>query len=365
MTESRAVVDNWTLELAAGMLEGVFSQEDSDLLYKERLQNAYDTVYVHEQSPNDVWIGRGRGFVIRTSGKERSGKINGVRYTKVQALLQFLDLVVMYDTLVVDSEMVFAWERFVSMQAISSIISKVRLGEDTREKIKSAFSNVPTEGSPSIISAGALYYLGLANMLGLDYWASPKRAEFLSEKLRGGFKKGFVTVLDKFSDEKLHTLAQELIENDYLGDILPSIYFPGFGAAVLLKCKSRTEILEKALDFRQLRECVAFRRWLVEMDEATREGNLRFIAKNMGDLQGIIADIRKDLAGGEAFHGNVELEIGLSPSLTFNSESINAIRDRFKPRKLHLSFLRHHFYSALENSNIWYQIWRLFPELQV
>ncbi|RPJ79752.1 MAG: hypothetical protein EHM20_00430 [Alphaproteobacteria bacterium] len=328
MSENKVLVDNWTLELAASVLAG-----------------ASPLHYPHKE-------------------ERRLGSKDSLRNERAQALLHFLDLIIMYDTLVVDAEREFAWTRFEGMKSISLMASRVRLSERAKAKIRSTFLNVPTENEAPEIAEGALYYLGLANLLGLDYWAAPKRVEFLSERLSFGYKKGFVSILGSYADEKIRSLAQEFLENSMLNDLQNTLYFPGFGARVLLDCNSRTEVLEKALAFRESRECKAFRAWLTEMNNATENGNLSFVIKSLNDIQSLLADLRKEL-GVRRFNGKAELAIGLSPSLTIGLETINPMLVQFKNKKLHLSFMRRHFHRALESSNIRVQIRRLFPELCV
>jgi hypothetical protein len=363
VSNNKTVVDNWTLELAAKILEGEesFSAADNSRLRDEEQYNSLVASRLESYidgpvTRSNVWISK--------SPESYSDVQESIRYEMVLSLFQLLDLIVMYDTLVVDTELTSTWERFEYMEKLSSMVSKVRLGNETKEKIRSTLRYTPLDNTLPIVSEGALYYMGLANMLGLDYWASPKRAKFLSKNVYSGLKKGFVTTLGQLVDEKLDALVRGLIENAHLQDLNGTLYFPGFGAAILSQCNTRMEILQVAIDFRQSRECVAFRNWLEEMDEATTKGDLMFISRNIRDLQEVISSIDRNLSGVGAFRGRVELEIGLSPSLKFGTESINTIVELLKPKQLHLSFLRHHFYRVLERSNLWYQIWRLFPELR-
>jgi len=359
MSENKVITDNWTLELAAKIL----SRNDS--FFHDYRQQVMPPTNFDTQTFDDVIK---KSYTNPWRDYEFPGRAR--RNQGLEALLQLLDLLVLYDGLALDIERTFTWERFPGMQPLSPIISKIKLSDDTKEKIKSeaeaALGYTPDIRTDPLIAGGALYYLGLANILGLDYWASPERAEFISDKLCNRSyqnAKGFITVLDRFVDEKLESLVNELLQDENLKELRSKLYFPGFGTSILAKCKSREEILPIAIEFRQSSECTEFREWLKKMDEATREGNLLFVSKNMRELQGVASEVRKSLLG-ESPLENVELEIGLSPTIKFNAKTINAVFQQYKPKKLHLSFLRKHFYRVLAGTNLKAQTYRLFPELQ-
>jgi len=367
---SKVIVDNWTLELFAKVILGdvlLSSKERKSLVDESRAtrQKAEDvSSYLGHSSTEitstDLWLGYSKkhGQIVFRNNEWR----NGIRYQMLTGLFQFLDLITIYDELVVDSEMTFVWEKYPEMQAIVPFISKVRLGSETKQRLTESWNINPTGNYSPIVKDGALYYSSLAQLLGLDYWPSPERTEFLQNNLYET-KQGFIRKFGKRIDTTIDDLFQEIVRT--YKDLDNNLLFPGFGTAILANCDSRKSVINVALEFRETKECVAFRRWLQEMSKASSDGNINFIAKNLGEVQQLISNIYRKLGIENSNLGNVELEIGISPSLKLDAKTLDTLFESIKPKALHFVFLRNHFNRVLENANLWSQAWRLFPELKL
>lgn len=142
------------------------------------------------------------------------------------------------------------------------------------------------------------------------------------------------------------------------------ITFPGFGSTILLDCDSRDQILPTAMEYRQTKPCIAFREWAKEMNSYLRDGNITQIALGVNELEGVIHDIRAELKLFSKQEKRVHLEIGLSPSVTFDTKLFDQIIAPIKYRKFHLVFIRSHLDRVFKNAKLYRNIKRLFPELQ-
>ena len=382
MTEntSKALIDNWSLELAAQLICGdkLFTRESIYGLKREfstffPALKSVDPFAVHSYLDlgwrgrlDKLWetaISSGSSNFDRKQVEECREIIeSGLRFQMVTALSQLLDLMVMYDGLIVDLEFSIAWERHSSMQPITPIISKVRLGNETKKALTDSQGFEARESDLPVISQGALYYLGLSRLLGVDYWPSPERSVFIRERLFDN-QPGFVKSLNMVVDEQILDLIKQTAAFTHNSE--SGLLFPGFGATILVNCDTRSAILETAFEFRNTKECLAFRSWLREMDEASSNGNIQVIAKNLHDLDLIMLDIRRGVGLENSLEKNMTLEIGLSPSLAIDTKIIKSVLGSIKPKPLHLVFLRNHFNRVLENANLWKQVWRLFPEIRL
>ena len=375
---NKALIDNWSLELAAQLICGskLFSKESKrGLLYESRstglaLKGVANIVsYMPASWYNQLeylWGTTISSDSSNFSRKQIEGNRNaiesGFRFQLITALSQLLDLIVMYDGLIVDSEMSIAWERHPSMQPLIPIISKVRLGRKTKQAITDSQGFKTVESHQPIVSQGALYYLGLSRLLGVDYWPSPERSVFLKEHLFED-RPGFVKSLNKLVDKNISDLIKQATA--FIHDSEGGLLFPGFGTTILANCENRSAILETAFEFRNTKECQVFRSWLREMDQASSNGNIQAIAKNLQELKSVMFDIRRRVGLENAVEKNMTLEVGLSPSLSIDTKTIKSLLESIKTKPLHLVFLRNHFNRVLENANLWKQVWRLFPEIQL
>jgi hypothetical protein len=276
------------------------------------------------------------------------------------ALSQLLDLIICNDELVYDSEMSWVWDSTETMDAISPLMKKIRLGEKTKLKL-TAMWEYSSSAYPRIIWEGALYYLGLSQLLGVNYWPSPRRAQFLLKTFYD-FRFGFVSLSKEMIDSGVQKLAREIFEKF---QSTPNLWFPGYGSTILSQCTNRHEILPIAIQFRNTKECIAFRNWLHVMNLALESGDLEQISRGLNDVQDVIDYVYKGLGIKKPLDSNIELEIGLSPSIKFDKRSITDFADWITPKPYHIVFLRRHMMEIVRNTNWQKQISRLFPEVRV
>jgi hypothetical protein len=222
---SYTLVDNWMLELAIRMLNDDFEGSFSD---------KWETFY-HSMGGSSRYLREGWTWETEIV-KEITA-----------SLLQFLDLLVLNDELVYESEYSFAWKRFRISNQIEPLLREVRLSRHAmRELILSTGNFPPTHDSRSEVSRGAIHYLALSRFLGVYYWPSPKRAEYLQQHLhtiQGGFVLGF----REYLDESLAQIATEILDPIKM---LPSLYFSGFATTVLASCDKPSSIMPTLIQVR-------------------------------------------------------------------------------------------------------------------
>jgi hypothetical protein len=320
---TKALIDNWSLELSCELLD--------------RNYNKNQSAYV-DDSPKPV---------------------------NLVALFQLLDLIVTTDELIFDRNWAFGWESSPSLNPILPMLSELEfsphhniLVSETPDDI--SLLDIPDKNQQPV-RVGALYYLKLAKTLGVYYWPSPQRAEFLSNYKFSKPKDGFVKVLESYVDNQMQEMIREIYAELDLGE--SSLDFPGFGSTILANCDSRESILPNAMQFRETKECRNFREWLQKMDTALSVGNVKTIALGLKDLKEIIKSIRAELHLDDTPDEKAELQIGISPTLTLDTRLLNSIVNPLKPKKYHMVFLRNHLMQVL-TGNIWNNTARLFPELR-
>lgn len=319
---SCALVDNWLLELAGRLIDPTVEHET----------RYYQTI----------------GSEIAAAREE------------LISLLRLLDLVVTCDELVYDEEWSGIWRDFDYLRPVFPLLSPVRLGPQTKQRLGRAGPFRSTLDAPDIVKNGALYYLGLSQLLGVYYWPSPQRAEFLRQNLYSQTGSGFVVGLASYIESNIADIIEEVLAPLELTEPLP--LFPGFGSSILASCETRASVLPTAMQFRESKECTAFRAWLRNMDGALLSGNVRTIARALREVRDVLKSVRADLGIATQAGGKVELQIGISPSLNVDLDIARSIFGRFRPKPYHIVFLRQHLARILNNSNLWDLVELLFPE---
>lgn len=282
----------------------------------------------------------------------------------VISLFQLLDLLVVNDELIYDADMASVWSHSEGMRPIIPLLSSVKLSQNTKKTVFGGTYFHDTKDTPRIIEEGALFYLKLAKLLGLYYWPSPERAEFLMNKVYSNTtSSSFLWTLSENIDSDLGKIIKEVYAS--LKNVKQDLKFPGFGSSILANCNSRLDIFPTLFQYRDTKEAIEFRKWLREMDDALQAGNVWMISQGLRDVQELIASLQKELGLISQTGVKVDLQIGLSPSLTIDLMTVDSVLKRFKPKPLHIIFLRNHLYGVLENADVWVQVWRLFPEIRL
>ena len=355
MSPSRSIsytlVDNWILELAFSLLD-----DDLRIVFYER--SSY-----HELSHLMRWDSE-------------------VAENALAALLQILDLLVVNDELVYDCEYSFTWQRFVDAEVLIPFFRQVRLSDITKRDVlqksgivldTKARTNLfldrgvhqaHSKGgdfSDDIVSNGALYYLSLSRLLGIYYWPSPKRAHYLLEHQYDQIANSFALQFREYVDESLRQITKDILEPTHPGNFLR---FPGFSATIISSCNDTRSIIPTLLQLRDSSPGIKFRQWLRDMDETLQSGNLDHVARELKQVRDVIAEIRKELSIDETKGQTIELQIGISPGLTLGVDVLKSISDHFRPKPLHLVFIKRHFSNYLRSANMRPHLNRLFPQIK-
>jgi hypothetical protein len=322
-----SLIDNWQLELAGRILAA--SDSSSVLPPGEQA--------IFERYPQE-WL-------------------TSLRHG-VDALLQVIDLIILYDVLIHGNSMSSAWDHLPHLIPLKKVLQPIPLQNAAIECLdKSKYELIKLYGP--LVGEGALQYLTTAQQLGVSYWPSPARAKFLIKLSTQHTQSGFVFKLTETIDSTIKEIVTEILVA--LNKQPPPI-FPGFGTAVLQNCNTSASIIQVALEFRASKEAIAFRNWISEMDAYLASGNIIELNKGLRELDDITADIKRSLgiSTTDDDNMNVKLQIGLSPSLSFNQDAIETFLKWLRPKRLHLSFLRHHFDRALKCVDLSKQVDRLF-----
>jgi hypothetical protein len=275
-------------------------------------------------------------------------------------LMQFLDLLAIGDELIYDEAWAHVWKRGFEIK--EPLLVSIRIGNETRKHLPElAREDIVKDGdeTPEVISQGTRYYLALSQFLGVYYWPTPERAEYLASHTFTPVNPTFSVAVNDFVDRNLKELADQL--KDFLPRVGVPISFPGFGSAILANCAKPGDILPTVLEFRRTKECMAFRAWLSQMDQALEKGDLTALAQSMAETQELITSVKRGLGLMVNSAAKADLQIGLSPSITLDRQTLDSIRKGLMPKKLHITFLRQHFATVLRQANTWHTLQRLFP----
>lgn len=336
-----AVVDNWLLELASRLLDKTIENYQFE---KEFLQS------------NDPYL-EFYGYF------DFNGYQKIILYEKALSLLQLLDLLVLNDEIIYDSTWTYLWIKSEKLKPILPILTSLEIENEDRKKLNENWKYIIEKGNhPDLIKDGALYYLKLSQILGVYYWPAPQRAEFLSLNNYSKIKSGFVLQLKKYIDSNLEEIIKKTF---YAFKSTKSFFnFPGFGSSILQNCVTREDIIPITMQFRNSKECIAFRNWLKEMDCALEKGDIKVIANEIQKLNDILESTLILLGIKNKQTHIVEFQLGLSPTIKLSTNFISSFLKKFKPKPYHIIFLRNYFERVLTNTNTLFQLKRLFPEVK-
>ena len=351
LSPTRVVVDNWSLELVCQLLKGNL---------------AYPTV------PNP----KSRVSPLSSFSfpyLEDNGVDKLLFHEKVVSLLNLLDILVLNDEILYDPEWSNYWKEFDTLNPIRHILSEVRLSSVTKNKLSKPPDHIQTWFRMSnrlnsfevdnrvindMVEGGALYYYNLANLLGVYYWPSPMRAHFLKQNAFASNNNEFILLFKEFIDNQIREAINTALLDIGLSE--KAFLFSGIGSAVLSNCESSNSILATAMQFRESKECTALREWLRQLNVALGTGNIAKIAGAIKDVRESMENVQKKLGIKTENKSSVELQIGLSPSLSLDTDFFTSKLDSIKPKPLHLVFLREHFKRCLTDVNIMKYINRIF-----
>jgi hypothetical protein len=330
MTEAsesnRVLVDNWLLESAGVMLSPV---ETAD------------------------WV--------RTLTKQvRPERGASMTRDAVQALVHLLDIIVLHDDIVYREPYSSTWRHRPSLLPLRPFLSgHVVLAEEQRivgEELK----NLSGDEHSSIVAAGARTFLATARVLGISYWPSPARAEYLGRVWPSPAT--FTASLQAAVDVGASQSVAEL--HTALGRETSSIAFLGFGASILGQCSTVAEALPIALEHRGSRAARGFRKWSTEMDRALASENYVAVARGVRDFKDALADARRSLGLDDSKDAlptiTLKLDQPLSPGLSVGAGTLVRGLRRWRP---HVVFLRQHFERALRGGSVAATTRRLFPDV--
>ena len=285
---------------------------------------------------------------------------------KIAALLHILDLLVLHETLVYDTTFSWVWDVQESLRPIADLLKGVTPKETGNTVLLSP------EGIPLIESGKtefkkykdvrkerAAHYFNLARSLGLQYWPPPKREAYVQE-LFSESKQSINLVLR----EKIESDTRQLLE-DLIKPIgrLGNITMPGFGSSILKDCDNRKTILETAIEFRNSRTTMGFRKWSIEMDIAFERGDLSFISKGLSDVRDVFSDMRKEFKLEQSQNkDHLNVRIGISPSISFSDSLLPFVEHLINKRRYHMIFLRNHLRAVASTSDIKLHLKRLFNQ---
>lgn len=298
----------------------------------------------------------------------------------VKALLDFLDIIVLNENIVYESTYSYVWDDndfFDQLIPYTVGIKAIQCGEN-KFKIYDIgdidYSSYPSSDYPflpnninsyikvkhtleDVVKNGAEYYFGIAQALGIQYWPAPKRQNYI-EATHKKLRDDFLVVLESKINEGLREIASDVLEK--FPQLTPT-KLPGFGARILADCADKKSIIQTAIQMREDPYCVAFRDWCREMDQSLETGNVTALCNSMKDVSVLLSDLSKrfSIKNPEGPVG-VTLQLGLRPSISIDRELIGLIIKKFLPKKMHLVFLRKHIERVLENTNIAFQVRRLF-----
>ncbi len=346
---NRALVDNWLLYKAVTVLG-------------PGLPDSYKYDYDYNRDPNPYAAIQARKPRRIFPPRKRQDWPLIARNSMI-ALTQFLDLLVMSDELIYDATWAYLWRPKMDLERLHVV--GIHIGEETRQRLPEITVEAlrtDRDTTPEVISRGTSYYLALGQFLGIYYWPTPERAEYLAAHTFQPVGSNFGVAMSEFADRNLKDVAEQITA--MLGEPTLPVNFPGFGSAVLAECGRVEDILPAILEYRKTKECQAFRAWLCEMDRALEAGDLATLARNMAEVNEVVDGVERGLRLKANTKVKAELQIGLSPAISVDLQTLDSIRAGLVPKKLHLTFLRRHFLNVLREANTWRTLQRLFPAIK-
>lgn len=285
---------------------------------------------------------------------------------KCAALLLLLDVIVLHDHIFFNPKWADAWDE---KRVLNPIHVALRAIPNSVRDLQPQYSNMQTRFESQepaddrftrLVERGAIQYLLTANLLGLYYWPAPPRSEFLTQNIYNNSEQSFMEIVQRYLDSQIREIAADVL--GMVGSSTGKLHLPGFGSRILSDCTSTASILSTAMEYRRTREVQAFRAWIGKMSNALRLGDIATVATGVHDLREVVDASRKSLGLEQKHNDAFSLSLGLSPSLRVEGKSFRAVLDRLKPKKLHLTFLRQHLNSCLEQVDVRMHFERLFVQ---
>ena len=326
------LVDNWLLELATSALDlparSLPSTSTVTGSWYLGVLGGSTTIVKREASPRECLI----------------------------ALFYLLDILILHDCIVYDEAYAFSWKRSSALSPIHWLLQPLRR-ESASELASSHDENdLDLEHESPMIARGAESYLALAGSLGLYYWPSPRRSEYIRRSRMPGYSGSFVAQLPRMIDAELSRVLDEVLKDTGMRS---PCGFAGFGSAVLNQCDSPSTILQTALQVRSTKSCHAFREWLVDMDSNLRSADLTGLARGLREVRDVLDGARREL-GLKEVADDPRFTLALSPSVSFPARSASRWLDKLRRAPYHVVFLRQHVERLLSQRRIAEAINRLF-----
>ena len=317
-----AIVDNWSLELASHLLS-----------------NEYQDYIMTAQRQQEL----------------------------IKALFDFLDILVLNENIVYETGFSYVWDWNKSLALIKPYTIPITAIEKDNnqfiisEGIEESLNKKRFDGfypQDKVVEDGAIFYLKIAEALGIQYWPAPKRQKFI-DGLNSSSERNFLLFLDSDIKNKISRITSDVFQQ--FSAIKPTM-LPGFGAKILADCDSPESIIPTAMQLRKDPYSIAFREWCREMDCHLETGNVVALHKSAKEISLLLDDICKRFSTKKEDKNKtgVKFQVGLRPSISIEGNLIGSLIEKFLPKKLHIVFLRRHIESVLSNTNISHHVERLF-----
>ncbi|HEU4324855.1 MAG TPA: hypothetical protein VFS21_17045 [Roseiflexaceae bacterium] len=215
---------------------------------------------------------------------------------------------------------------------------------------KSNLSPLPhLNDSALVVAVRSMYYYSLSSVYGLPYVPNTMRVPLLTHILQGQGRSSQRVlryanmVLDGLGD-KLEGEIDDL--RDLTGDLDLSLEVPLVFNDVLLRSKTRAEIIPRALELRDSAEARAFRQVARGFDQAVRTGQRAEIIERSRELKEHLVKLGQSSGGLP-----VEVDLAFPWSIAVNLGSVVRL---FKDRsRRHLLFLSRLYESAQRSNATW------------
>lgn len=174
------LIDNWQLEGAASLLS-----VDDELLTQHNMDSNDYSFNIHRRVVDDS-MDEKRDDLSNSESLYKYLEIlirrNTVETSELLlSLMQVLDLLILSDEILYDSIKSSGWKSKESLKPMAPLLREIRVSKETKQNISREMLEELPPNIPKIVGESAIVYLGLANFLGVDYWPSSRRAEFLKK----------------------------------------------------------------------------------------------------------------------------------------------------------------------------------------
>lgn len=327
-TPSRALIDNWGIELALSALRAPL----------DSLSNL--------GVPANCRFAHGQGDKART------------RRDAIESLITFFDAFVLFDQIVFDEEYAFTWR-----QPFSHLLPQLDGTLTSAESLLPDRAAQPNRraGDSDLVADGLDHYLALAQEIETVYWPCPRRATLLESWGRAAEGRA-APILTRLAHRELDAAYDRIVAE--LNADKSSYVWAGFGSVVLADCDSRDSVLTAAMQLRGTKEAAGFRRWLAEFERALQKPDLRPLSDACDHLRDVLADIDRLGRRKEPLKG-MSLVLGFGwPQIEIDSTLMSGLLNRFLPKKPHVTFLRGQLSKMVGAGDMERHLDRLFGDAQ-